>query len=228
MHSAEPISLSLRSSGCGSREDPFPRANRNRRLNPSAATGLPPNYLPRIGRLFDRTTAAGVGVIGIRVLAGARAARAFARQTKGGSVIKSTNPLAHDGIPPMRKPERTNLPFRAGGNENVDAKPMRGLCRGSATLIVTPLHRAAFAALDLSRCRQPVTALARPPGMPACVDNRHSGGEAKCSNVLESLPKSWLRGAAHSSICIQEGQPIDLLDSQFCCWTCPTVCHSSC
>jgi L-galactose dehydrogenase/L-glyceraldehyde 3-phosphate reductase len=40
-------------------------------LNPSAAEALPPNYPAQdYGRLFDRTTAAGVGVVGIRVLAG--------------------------------------------------------------------------------------------------------------------------------------------------------------
>ncbi len=40
-------------------------------LNPSAATILPPGYPAQdYGRLFDHTTAAGVGVIGIRVLAG--------------------------------------------------------------------------------------------------------------------------------------------------------------
>src|SRR6516162_1943610 len=40
-------------------------------LNPSAATALPPNYPAQdYGRLFDHTQAAGVGVIGIRVLAG--------------------------------------------------------------------------------------------------------------------------------------------------------------
>ena len=40
-------------------------------LNPSAATELPPNYPAHdYGRLFDRTRAAGIGVIGIRVLAG--------------------------------------------------------------------------------------------------------------------------------------------------------------
>jgi aryl-alcohol dehydrogenase-like predicted oxidoreductase len=40
-------------------------------LNPSAAEALPPNYpVQDYGRLFDRTTAAGVGVVGIRVLAG--------------------------------------------------------------------------------------------------------------------------------------------------------------
>jgi len=40
-------------------------------LNPSAATALPPNYPAQdYGRLIDRTRAAGVGVIGIRVLAG--------------------------------------------------------------------------------------------------------------------------------------------------------------
>ena len=39
-------------------------------LNPSAATALPPNYPAQdYGRLFDHTTAAGVGVVGIRVLA---------------------------------------------------------------------------------------------------------------------------------------------------------------
>src|SRR5262245_59433430 len=40
-------------------------------LNPSAAETLPPNYPAQdYGRLFDRTKAAGVGVIAIRVLAG--------------------------------------------------------------------------------------------------------------------------------------------------------------
>jgi aryl-alcohol dehydrogenase-like predicted oxidoreductase len=40
-------------------------------LNPSAATELPPNYPAQdYGRLFDHTRMAGVGVIGIRVLAG--------------------------------------------------------------------------------------------------------------------------------------------------------------
>jgi aryl-alcohol dehydrogenase-like predicted oxidoreductase len=40
-------------------------------LNPSAATELPLNYPAQdYGRLFDHTTAAGVGVVGIRVLAG--------------------------------------------------------------------------------------------------------------------------------------------------------------
>jgi aryl-alcohol dehydrogenase-like predicted oxidoreductase len=40
-------------------------------LNPSAATERPPNYPAQdYGRLFDHTRAAGVGVIGIRVLAG--------------------------------------------------------------------------------------------------------------------------------------------------------------
>ena len=40
-------------------------------LNPSAATALPPNYPAQdYGKLFDHTQAAGVGVVGIRVLAG--------------------------------------------------------------------------------------------------------------------------------------------------------------
>jgi aryl-alcohol dehydrogenase-like predicted oxidoreductase len=40
-------------------------------LNPSAATELPPNYPAQdYGRMFDHTRAAGVGAIGIRVLAG--------------------------------------------------------------------------------------------------------------------------------------------------------------
>jgi aryl-alcohol dehydrogenase-like predicted oxidoreductase len=40
-------------------------------LNPSAAVALPPDYPAQdYGRLFDRTQAAGVGVVGIRVLAG--------------------------------------------------------------------------------------------------------------------------------------------------------------
>ena len=40
-------------------------------LNPSAAAELPPNYPAQdCGPLFDHTRAAGVGVVGIRVLAG--------------------------------------------------------------------------------------------------------------------------------------------------------------
>ncbi|TMJ36825.1 MAG: aldo/keto reductase [Alphaproteobacteria bacterium] len=40
-------------------------------LNPSAAVALPPNYPAQdYGRLFEHTKAAGVGVVGIRVLAG--------------------------------------------------------------------------------------------------------------------------------------------------------------
>jgi aryl-alcohol dehydrogenase-like predicted oxidoreductase len=40
-------------------------------LNPSAGENLPPNYPAQdYGRLFDATAAAGVGVVGIRVLAG--------------------------------------------------------------------------------------------------------------------------------------------------------------
>lgn len=40
-------------------------------LNPSAAKGLPPNYPAQdYGKMFDHTQAAGVGVVGIRVLAG--------------------------------------------------------------------------------------------------------------------------------------------------------------
>ena len=40
-------------------------------LNPSAATELPANYPAQdYGRLFDHTSAAGIGVVGIRVLAG--------------------------------------------------------------------------------------------------------------------------------------------------------------
>jgi aryl-alcohol dehydrogenase-like predicted oxidoreductase len=40
-------------------------------LNPSAGTELPPNYPAQdYGRLFQDTSKAGVGVIGIRVLAG--------------------------------------------------------------------------------------------------------------------------------------------------------------
>jgi len=40
-------------------------------LNPSAGEDLPPNYPAQdYGRLFDATSAAGVGVVGIRVLAG--------------------------------------------------------------------------------------------------------------------------------------------------------------
>jgi L-galactose dehydrogenase/L-glyceraldehyde 3-phosphate reductase len=49
-------------------------------LNPSAATELPASYPAQdYGRLFDRTKAAGVGVIGIRVLAGGALSGSVAR-----------------------------------------------------------------------------------------------------------------------------------------------------
>ena len=49
-------------------------------LNPSAADALPPNYPAQdYGRLFDSTKAAGVGVVGIRVLAGGALSGSAAR-----------------------------------------------------------------------------------------------------------------------------------------------------
>src|ERR1700730_4074493 len=49
-------------------------------LNPSAAEALPKNYPAQdYGRLFDSTTAAGVGVVGIRVLAGGALSGSAAR-----------------------------------------------------------------------------------------------------------------------------------------------------
>ena len=49
-------------------------------LNPSAAEELPPNYPAQdYARLFDRTRAAGVGVVGIRVLAGGALSGSAAR-----------------------------------------------------------------------------------------------------------------------------------------------------
>ena len=49
-------------------------------LNPSAVTELPPNYPAQdYGRLFDHTKAAGVGVVGIRVLAGGALSGSSAR-----------------------------------------------------------------------------------------------------------------------------------------------------
>ena len=49
-------------------------------LNPSAAVGLPRNYPAQdYGRLFDHTRAAGVGVVGIRVLAGGALSGSAAR-----------------------------------------------------------------------------------------------------------------------------------------------------
>ena len=49
-------------------------------LNPSAAEGLPPNYPAQdYGKLFEHTKAAGVGVVGIRVLAGGALSASMAR-----------------------------------------------------------------------------------------------------------------------------------------------------
>jgi aryl-alcohol dehydrogenase-like predicted oxidoreductase len=69
-------------------------------LNPSAATELPPNYPAQdYGRLFDHTTPAGVGVVGIRVVA-------------GGALSGSTerHPIARKGSIANR---RTRLPVGA-------------------------------------------------------------------------------------------------------------------
>ena len=49
-------------------------------LNPSAGDGLPPNYPAQdYARMFDRTRKAGVGVVGIRVLAGGALSGSAAR-----------------------------------------------------------------------------------------------------------------------------------------------------
>jgi len=49
-------------------------------LNPSAAEALPPHYPAQdYGKLFDHTKAAGVGVVGIRVLAGGALSASMAR-----------------------------------------------------------------------------------------------------------------------------------------------------
>src|ERR1700692_3525151 len=54
-------------------------------LNPAAAENLPTNYPAQdYGRLFDRTKAAGVGVVGIRVLAGGALSGSAARPPRGG------------------------------------------------------------------------------------------------------------------------------------------------
>jgi aryl-alcohol dehydrogenase-like predicted oxidoreductase len=54
-------------------------------LNPSAACALPPSYPAQdYGRLFDRTEAAGVGVVGIRVLAGGALSGSAARHPIAG------------------------------------------------------------------------------------------------------------------------------------------------
>jgi L-galactose dehydrogenase/L-glyceraldehyde 3-phosphate reductase len=55
-------------------------------LNPSAAEALPPNYPAQdYGRLFDHTKAAGVGVVGIRVLAGGALSGSAARHPIAGA-----------------------------------------------------------------------------------------------------------------------------------------------
>ena len=60
------------SSGCSASVARFAQDfRRSYRLNPSAAAGLPAAYPAQdYGRLFDHTRVAGVGVVGIRVLAG--------------------------------------------------------------------------------------------------------------------------------------------------------------
>jgi len=55
-------------------------------LNPSAAAELPANYPAQdYGRLFDHTRAAGVGVVGIRVLAGGALSGSAERHPIAGS-----------------------------------------------------------------------------------------------------------------------------------------------
>jgi hypothetical protein len=49
----------------------------------------------------------------------------------------------------------------------------------------------------------PESLLALNTGKPA----RGLGGNPELPNILQNAPHRRLRGAAHSSICIQEGQP---------------------
>ena len=78
-------------------------------LNPSAAAELPPNYPAQdYGRLFDHTRAAGVGVVGIRVLA-------------GGALSGSTerHPIASPPPEPIGRRCRARLPPLAAGQGGV-------------------------------------------------------------------------------------------------------------
>ena len=69
-------------------------------LNPSAAVGLPANYPAQdYGRLFDHTRAAGVGIVGIRVLAGgalsgsADVIRLQVRRPNRSARLRATTPM---------------------------------------------------------------------------------------------------------------------------------------
>ena len=72
-------------------------------LNPSPAQALPPGYPAQdYGRLFDHTLAAGVGVVGIRVLAGGALTGTAERHPIASPPPAPTNPV----MTPMSLPKR--------------------------------------------------------------------------------------------------------------------------
>jgi aryl-alcohol dehydrogenase-like predicted oxidoreductase len=61
-------------------------------LNPSAATSLPANCPAQdYARLFDHTRAAGIGVVGIRVLAGGALSGSTERHPRSGSIARDAS-----------------------------------------------------------------------------------------------------------------------------------------
>jgi hypothetical protein len=103
-------------------------------LNPSAAEALPPNYPAQdYGKLFDHTQAAGVGVVGIRVLAGGALSASMARHA-----IASPPTVAARCRRLCRQPDRSGDAVCAGASgdghdpgRHRNAATVRGrACRG--------------------------------------------------------------------------------------------------
>ena len=56
--------------------------------------------------------------------------------------------------------------------------------------------------------REAARPLSRPPALDPRYEPHCSRSEAHIPNIFQNLPEGWLWGTAHSSICIQEGQPL--------------------
>src|SRR5450631_260808 len=115
-------------------------------LNPSAAEALPKNYPAQAyGRLFDSTRAAGVGVVGIRVLAGGALSGSAERHPIAGP---APDPAGRGGF--RRQPDRSchavcavspgdgHDPGRHGDAATVRRRPRRGPERPAAASSTRP------------------------------------------------------------------------------------------
>ena len=90
-------------------------------LNPSAAAAMPSNYPAQdYGRLFDHTMKAGVGVVGIRVLAGGALSGSAERHPIASSAARADR-LGHG----LRRRHRPRPPPAAAGQGGIRRKPDR-------------------------------------------------------------------------------------------------------